>query len=698
MFILHYLVFLHFLHGQTFAALKDLYILGLFPMEGEWNVGLGTQPAAELALEYVNNDVAVLPGYRLNMIWNNTKCNAGLGINTLGHMTCNGPTFIMLLGAGCSSVSEVVAEAANLWNLVQVSYGSSSPALTNKVRYPTFFRLVVSLNEDNYARVALLQHFNWTRVTTIHELKHMFSMMMEDIQGILIKKRIEITHMYQFSESPRVSVQQLKEHDARIIIGAFIENKARQLFCEAFKIRFSGPKIVWVIPHLEDNWWKVNDTDCTSNEILSAAGNYFSISTFFESFGTKQDDNGFTLQKFMSDYNTKTDYEMRPGHDMAQAAYDSVWVIARALNATMADLKNTGYGLENFTYTNTNMGELIKNNTRKVNFNSLSGHVFFDKYGDVIRMSMIQQLQDAKLVTVALYDKLNIGNELIWNSSRVLWLNGIVPSDSLKTVSGPLVLSQILYGIMCVFAALGMVLALCFLVFNIKFRNKRIIKMSSPNINNVILVGCILAYTFVFVTGMNKRELPAVCQPPNDIDLFIKIGIITGVNVSIMVLWSILSPSYPEQIIMYDWKVYYPIKDIVLVPAIWHCTSVYDEYFNFIVYGFQAIILLLGVFLAFTTRKVTIPALNDSKATGLCIYNVIVLSTLGLPVALLLKDNLNFQYGLICTLMIVGTTVIQMLIFLPKVSALKKYLKGDDTECRSTINKISTSVKVDQDL
>ncbi len=53
--------------------LTDLYFLGLWPMDGPWAGGLGLLPAAFLALQHVNADPSVLPGYRLNMIWNDTQ-------------------------------------------------------------------------------------------------------------------------------------------------------------------------------------------------------------------------------------------------------------------------------------------------------------------------------------------------------------------------------------------------------------------------------------------------------------------------------------------------------------------------------------------------------------------------------------------------------------------------------------------------
>ena len=42
-------------------------------MEGAWKGGLAVKPAAEVAIDYVNRHKNILPGYRLNMKWRNTK-------------------------------------------------------------------------------------------------------------------------------------------------------------------------------------------------------------------------------------------------------------------------------------------------------------------------------------------------------------------------------------------------------------------------------------------------------------------------------------------------------------------------------------------------------------------------------------------------------------------------------------------------
>lgn len=55
------------------AGVNDLYLLGLFPLEGAWRGGAGQVVAVDMALAEVNAREDILPGYKLNLIWNNTK-------------------------------------------------------------------------------------------------------------------------------------------------------------------------------------------------------------------------------------------------------------------------------------------------------------------------------------------------------------------------------------------------------------------------------------------------------------------------------------------------------------------------------------------------------------------------------------------------------------------------------------------------
>lgn len=56
----------------------------------------------------------------------------------------------------------------NIFFLFQLTYADTHPMYTNE-NYPNFFRVVPSETAFNPARVALLRHYNWTRVGTLYQ-------------------------------------------------------------------------------------------------------------------------------------------------------------------------------------------------------------------------------------------------------------------------------------------------------------------------------------------------------------------------------------------------------------------------------------------------------------------------------------------------------------------------------------------------
>ncbi len=104
------------------------------------------------------------------------------------------------------------------------------------------------------------------------------------------------------------------------------------------------------------------------------------------------------------------------------------------------------------------------------------------------------------------------------------------------------------------------------------------------------------------------------------------------------------------------------------------CTSRYNFYFLAVVYSTKGLLLAFGCFLAWETKKVTIPALNDSHNIGMCIYNVVILSVIGVILAWVLEFQVTLNYVLISALLMLGTTITQMMVFIPKVIILLRTL------------------------
>ena len=68
-----------------------------------------------------------------------------------------------------------MAEAAKMWNLVTVCYGASSPALSNRQRFPTLFRTHPSATVHNPTRIRVFQMFKWSKIAILQEAEEVFS-------------------------------------------------------------------------------------------------------------------------------------------------------------------------------------------------------------------------------------------------------------------------------------------------------------------------------------------------------------------------------------------------------------------------------------------------------------------------------------------------------------------------------------------
>ena len=110
---------------------------------------------------------------------------------------------------------------------------------------------------------------------------------------------------------------------------------------------------------------------------------------------------------------------------------------------------------------------------------------------------------------------------------------------------------------------------------------------------------------------------------------------------------------------------------IITLYSIYVCNSTARDIFLGILYGYKMVLQIFSLVLCFTTRKVKIQGLDDSKYIAAAVYvtsivlAVIIISTYSL------KDFINVFAALFCTGFLIGTTFILGLVFVPKVGARK---------------------------
>ncbi|XP_071510584.1 gamma-aminobutyric acid type B receptor subunit 2-like [Diadema antillarum] len=858
-----------------------LYLAGFFSVSGGWDAS-GVLPAVEMALDHVNERPDILPDYEIKMVWNDTQCEAGLGTRVLFNHLFHTPQKIIIIGPACSTAAQAVAATAYHWNLVTVSYSAASPELSDRSKYPYFFRLTSDDKILNAPRLRLLQRYGWSRVATIHENHELFSLAIDHILTLLKEANITIIASESFSESPRNQVANLKLQDTKIIIANMYESPARRLLCEAWLQGMTGRDHVWfMIGWYTDGWYLQRDdtldTRCTPERMKEAVENVTYISVEGINLGNDHDltISGLTAKSYEQAYYARFNLPENRGKTPSlygAPAYDAVWAIALMLNRTASALQTSSSDrwkrLEDFNYDDNELGRLFFDNLNTTEFRGVTGTVTF-KDGDRITDCAIKQLKlgckqhreelneeaflsgsmcirfvnqirtwseariaclydhgeglilapmyervDIELMVktvmeerpddIALYSRwwlglyVNTSGE-VWRTSlsgeeklsevnlsdtwtsisspsapgcvvvdlnqgvdllvvdcskmypyicsrqaeysqqrigryytldddlridtEVLFPGGVIPPDRTPEVIRVvnemyLGITLRLYIVMASVAFLGIVMAVVFFCFNVRFRDQKFVKLSSPNLNNLIILGSVMAYAWIFVYGLDKNIIGSegsekICMARNwiislgfvsafgamfsktwrvhrvasfktpkrrivrDEHLYLMVFVLVIIDFGILLSWQILDPMDLHRKMLYS--VVDPhdhLSDIQ--PYIEYCSSVYINYWMIAIYCYKGLLLVFGAFLAWETRKVTIPALNDSKLIGICVYNVVILSCIGVGVSFALIDDRASLFIFLSLIVIFCTTITLLVVFVPKMISVYKDPAGEN--------------------
>uniref|UniRef100_A0A8K9WTK2 Gamma-aminobutyric acid (GABA) B receptor, 1b n=1 Tax=Oncorhynchus mykiss TaxID=8022 RepID=A0A8K9WTK2_ONCMY len=690
---------------------KKLYIGALFPMSGGWPGGQACLPSAQMALDLVNKRTDILPEYELELIHYDSMCDPGEATKLLYDLLYTEPIKIVLM-PGCSSVSTLVAEAARMWNLIVLSYGSSSPALSNRQRFPTFFRTHPSATLHNPTRVQLFQKWKWTKIATIQQTTEVFTSTLDDLEARTKEAGIEISVRQSFLTDPAPAVKNLKRQDARIIVGLFYETEARKVFCEVYKEKLYGKKYVWfLIGWYADNWFKIKDPsiNCTVEQMTEAVEGHVTTEIVMLNPETVRGASNLTSQEFLNQLMSKLggkNPEETGGFQEAPLAYDAVWALALALNKTVGPLKAKGRRLEDFNYNNQDITAEIYRALNTSSFEGVSGHVVFDAQGSRMAWTLIEQLQGGSYKKIGYFDSTK-GNLSWYGNDR--WIGPDPPADQTVVIEEFRFLSQKLFVSVSVFAGLGILLGIVCLTFNIYNSNVRYIQNSQPYLNNMTAVGCMMALAAVFPLGLDghhvhRKQFPVVCQfrlwllglgfslaygsmftkiwwvhtvftKKDDKKekrkhlepwkLYATVGVLLVIDVLSLMIWQIVDPLH-----ITGREAPKGDLDVLIQPLLEHCSSDKMNTWLGVVYGYKGLLLLLGIFLAYETKSISTEKINDHRAVGMAIYNVSVLCMITAPVTMILSSQQDASFAFASLAIVFSVYITLVVLFVPKMRRL----------------------------
>ena len=108
-------------------------------------------------------------------------------------------------------------------------------------------------------------------------------------------------------------------------------------------------------------------------------------------------------------------------------------------------------------------------------------------------------------------------------------------------------------------------------------------------------------------------------------------------------------------------------QEIVTEYFTYVCSSTARDIFLGVLYGYKMVLQVIALVFAFTTRKVKIKGLDDSKYIAAATYVASIVLAATLVATYSLKDFVNTYPALFSTGFLIGTTVILGLVFVPKV-------------------------------
>ncbi|XP_059694070.1 probable G-protein coupled receptor 156 [Haemorhous mexicanus] len=295
-----------------------------------------------------------------------------------------------------------------------------------------------------------------------------------------------------------------------------------------------------------------------------------------------------------------------------------------------------------------------------------------------------------------------------------------------------------LLGVVWTFLTGGVLLALFFFIFTIRFRKNRIVKMSSPNLNIVTLLGSGLTYTSAYLFGIQEQSLPS----GDSMEKLIQVRLcLLCVGTSLVFgpvlgkswrLYKVFTQRVPDKrVIIKDLQLLAMVAALVLadtvllltwvfsdpvqcfrslsvslratekgmtcsVSRVQSCASLYSDLWLVLILGFKSILLLYGTYLAGLTDNVSSSPVNQSLTLIVGVNLVFLAAGTICLVHRFFRAWHNLLFGFTSGGIFVCTTTINCFIFVPQLkqwkafeeesqtmSHMAKYFTSPSRSCRS---------------
>nr|GMC85451.1 glutamate receptor 3.6-like [Ipomoea batatas] len=339
------------------------------------NVGKITKLVIQTAVEDINSNPAVLGGTKLNITFLDNKSNGLLGIiEAIEYMETD---MVAIIGPQSSVKAHTIAHIANEIHVPLLSFSATDPALS-PLQYPFFVRTSPNDMFQMAAIASIVQYYEWKEVVAIY-VDNEYGRSGIDALGD------QLAISYKAPLKPHATLEEVKDMlaqlaalvESRIIVVHTYAYMGLEIFFQAKSLGMTKSGYVWIAT----NW----------------------LSTIIDTIGPLSSDvmdniqGTITLRTYIPDSEGKRKFVSR-WSDLAKTidtnsslgmctyglyAYDTVWLLARALDAFFKQGGNISFsrlpihtttgGLNPYSMNVFDGGKLLLDNILKTNISGVTG-------------------------------------------------------------------------------------------------------------------------------------------------------------------------------------------------------------------------------------------------------------------------------------------------------------------------------------
>ena len=316
-------------------------------------------PAAQLAIDQINNRSDVLRDYNLELLEGDSGCNVVTTTYvTMVDLLFSDKPVVGIVGPACSEAALSVARQTGL-DVVHVTTGSI-PLLDNRTNYPNTFGIISSSTAHVDVIFELMKQNSWINVAVLYDLLRpyyieTYNVFREKLKDYCSETEANITFSGGITET-FLPLQEISSKGTRVIVVMSSAVPARKLLCLAAHKNMTFPAYQFVF---QDRKLEHFDTEVTVTQLSETytCNREMMIKAIEGSillhFGLTSVANETVTVSQLTVQQVHEEYEMRlqqrgeeinmslKCNEFAYAFYDAVWAMALSINKTVPLMNET---------------------------------------------------------------------------------------------------------------------------------------------------------------------------------------------------------------------------------------------------------------------------------------------------------------------------------------------------------------------